>query len=449
MIIFFLIAVALGLFYSILQLQIPGLWKFLLVVAEMLMVNYIFIKKYKQQSEMGLVLLKSKKGLALIENLAKYDKAFKFIADVGASMSYGVLSFFIMRKNFSPLTFIIGIILLFGISIFVAPFALAFLVQVVNVGSTSKAAVDIGTSADVAFYMVSGMLLVGGLFLFILFGITFYGLTVLKALITTIAFGSGAISQTAAGGTLLLPGVNLPFFEGIAALAIVMVVHEGAHAILAKIAKVPILSSGIVLFGIIPIGAFVEPDEQKLAKSDNESHTRVLVAGPTANLITSIVFFMLFVSFFFLTPAYREQGLLVRSGMEMGTVIYGFNGETLDLNNIKIDLPKNSEVSIMTNMGEIVRKTDENGKIGITYTVLTKESIATKYSVPGFDFIYTVLGLGLALNFVVGAVNLLPIPLFDGYRLIDVNLKNKMIVKAVSYGALGMFILNFLPLLFH
>ena len=239
MIIFFLIAVALGLFYSILQLQIPGLWKFLLVVAEMLMVNYIFIKKYKQQSEMGLVLLKSKKGLALIENLAKYDKAFKFIADVGASMSYGVLSFFIMRKNFSPLTFIIGIILLFGISIFVAPFALAFLVQVVNVGSTSKAAVDIGTSADVAFYMVSGMLLVGGLFLFILFGITFYGLTVLKALITTIAFGSGAISQTAAGGTLLLPGVNLPFFEGIAALAIVMVVHEGAHAILAKIAKVP------------------------------------------------------------------------------------------------------------------------------------------------------------------------------------------------------------------
>jgi Zn-dependent protease len=59
------------------------------------------------------------------------------------------------------------------------------------------------------------------------------------------------------------------------------------------------------------------------------------------------------------------------------------------------------------------------------------------------------LGLTLSLNFVVGAVNILPVPLFDGGRLIEINVKNKMIVNAISYVTLFFLLLNFLPLLFH
>jgi membrane-associated protease RseP (regulator of RpoE activity) len=80
------------------------------------------------------------------------------------------------------------------------------------------------------------------------------------------------------------------------ALLVVLVVHEGAHAVLTRIARVPLRSSGIAFFGIIPVGAFVEPDEKKLAAVPAPAQTRVLVAGATANLVTCCAFFILFVA---------------------------------------------------------------------------------------------------------------------------------------------------------
>jgi len=64
-------------------------------------------------------------------------------------------------------------------------------------------------------------------------------------------------------------------------------------------------------------------------------------------------------------------------------------------------------------------------------------------------FIKTTLMLTFALNFIVGAVNLLPLPVFDGYRIIETNIKNKLVVRAIMYVALIFFALNFLPWFFH
>ena len=59
-----IIAIALVLFYLIIfQFDIPGLWKFALVVAEMVAVNRILITRYKLPSELGLVLVKNKEGI--------------------------------------------------------------------------------------------------------------------------------------------------------------------------------------------------------------------------------------------------------------------------------------------------------------------------------------------------------------------------------------------------
>ena len=211
-------------------------------------------------------------------------------------------------------------------------------------------------------------------------GVMLYGAIVVNAAVGTLFFGADTLAKTSAGGTFLLPGINLPLFEGILALVLVLVVHEGAHAVLTRIAKVPLKSSGLVLFGVIPIGAFVEPDEKRLAHATAARQTRVLVGGPTANLLTSLLFCTLFIAFVF--------------------------------------------------------------------TVNTLALGSTPLA-PALKFVYTTLGLAFSLNFVVGVVNLMPIPLFDGYRVIDVNVKNKMIVKAISYTALLFFILNFLPLLLH
>lgn len=455
MLLLLLVLLALLIFYGILQMDIPGSWQFFLVVLEMLAVNQILIKRYKFPSEMGLVLLKSKEGISAIEEMARHRKAFDFMADLGATASYGLLSVPLMRRNVSLASAAAGMALLAFLVVLVAPIALAFLLQVANIGSSEKSVGSMANGSDIGLYLVSGIILAGGLFLLILFGLVYYGVVVFTAIIESLTGISDRLAHTAPGGALLLPGVNLPLFEGILALAIVMVVHEGAHAVLARIGKVPILSSGIVLFGIIPIGAFVEPDEKKLFRTDPERQTRVLVAGPTANLITASAFFLLFAAFFYATADFREEGLLVSSGLEKGTVIYAINGQDVDpyamsLENFTgFNLPANSEVELETSKGTILRETDGNGKMGITFTILRKDYLFAVYTVPALGFIYVVLGLGVALNFVVGTVNILPIPLFDGYRIIDANVKNKIIVKALSYSALLFFVLNFLPLLFR
>lgn len=447
-----LVAAAFGIFYGILQLPVSGLIKFVLIFAEMILVGKYLTDKYKLQSELGLVLLKSKRGLALIERLARSSAAFNFMADMGTTISYGLLGFVLMKKNVTWKSAIAGFACLAVIILFVAPLALVFLFNVVKVGAIDKptsSLIEQGQAAGIGTLFIA-LIIIGGLFLYILAGVVLYGFIVLEALSKTLFFGTNAIATTTAGGTFLLPGINLPLFEGILALAIVMVVHEGSHAVLTRIAKVPLLSSGLVLFGVIPIGAFVEPDEKKLERAEDGKQTRVLVAGPTANLLSSIAFFILFVGFFYATASLRETGFLIFSGMQPGTVIYAINGVPVNTTNYtNITLPANATLHLSTNYGEISKSTDAKGKLGITFLPITQSSLTAKYSVPGFDFIYMLLGLCLSLNFIVGAVNILPVPFFDGDRLIAVNVKNKWLVKAISYTTLFFLLLNFLPLLFH
>jgi len=448
-----LVALALGIFYWILQLDVSGMIKFALVMVEMLAISHILIKKYNLPSELGLVLVKSRKGIELIDSLAKHEKIFNYIADVGNTISYGLLSIVLMKKTTTWKTFIPGIVLLFFLTVFVAPLSLEVIMSIVKMETVQKATGAVSALTDnpsIALIVVCGVLLIGGMFLLMLFGLVYYGFVVLNAAISTLFFGSDAIAQTASGGALLLPGINLPFFEGVAALVVVLAVHEVSHAILSRIAKVPILSSGIVLFGVIPIGAFVEPDEKKLARVEDSRQTRVLIAGPTANLLTSIVLFFVFFGFYLATDTYRDEGLLVVSGMEYGTVIYGVNGQMVDVYNYTpMNLTPNSEVVFTTNKGEITMMTNASGNVGLVGYPVYKNSIKPFYENWALGFIYTTLGLSMALNFIVGTVNILPVPMFDGSRIIQINVKNTTIVKVISYGALVFFALNFLPLLFH
>ena len=71
---------------------------------------------------------------------------------------------------------------------------------------------------------------------------------------------------------LAIPGVNdfIPFtFAVWLGLLVTMVVHEFGHAILCRVEAIRVKSMG-VLMAVIPIGAFVEPDE------GDQEKTRVL-----------------------------------------------------------------------------------------------------------------------------------------------------------------------------
>jgi membrane-associated protease RseP (regulator of RpoE activity) len=85
---------------------------------------------------------------------------------------------------------------------------------------------------------------------------------------------------------ILLPGLNpfIPVIYGWLALIVAMVVHEGSHGILARSFKLRIKSSGLIFFLILPIGAFVDIDEEELKKTSARKTTRVMASGPMSNL---------------------------------------------------------------------------------------------------------------------------------------------------------------------
>ncbi len=99
---------------------------------------------------------------------------------------------------------------------------------------------------------------------------------------------------------LIIPGVNefLPLevaLEIVIGLAIAMVVHEGAHGLLCRVEGIDIESMGLVFFALIPVGAFVEPDEETTRETSRGARARMFAAGVTANtLLTIVVFALLF-----------------------------------------------------------------------------------------------------------------------------------------------------------
>ncbi len=92
-------------------------------------------------------------------------------------------------------------------------------------------------------------------------------------------------------GNLGLPGINpyLPIVDGWIALLIAMVIHEGAHGIIARSLGLPVKSSGLLFFLFVPIGAFVEIDEDALKVAKASHSERVLGAGAGINFLVGIL----------------------------------------------------------------------------------------------------------------------------------------------------------------
>lgn len=93
---------------------------------------------------------------------------------------------------------------------------------------------------------------------------------------------------------LVIPGVNdfLPLSaapEIVLALFITLVIHEGGHAILCRVGNIDIDSTGLVLLSIIPVGAFVEPDEDSQEDAVIPDRLRMFAAGVMNNIVSSII----------------------------------------------------------------------------------------------------------------------------------------------------------------
>jgi membrane-associated protease RseP (regulator of RpoE activity) len=92
-----------------------------------------------------------------------------------------------------------------------------------------------------------------------------------------------------AGATLVLPGFmpGLTVHMWLIAIAVLLVVHELAHGLVARAQKLKIKSVGALLALIIP-GGFVEIDEKEMEKAPVGKRLRVLGAGSFSNILVGM-----------------------------------------------------------------------------------------------------------------------------------------------------------------
>ena len=93
------------------------------------------------------------------------------------------------------------------------------------------------------------------------------------------------------GSILLLPGINpmLPIVYGWIAIVFAIVVHEGAHGVIARNVGLNVKSSGLLFFLFVPIGAFVDVDEEQIKKAKPRPALKVMAGGVGANIIVAAV----------------------------------------------------------------------------------------------------------------------------------------------------------------
>jgi len=146
---------------------------------------------------------------------------------------------------------------------------------------------------------------------------------------------------------ILIPGLNpiLPWTYGWAALIVTIVIHEAGHGIVARVYNTKVESTGIVLFLGIPVGAFVNIQQDELNKTTFKQKSAILTAGPLNNMIMAgISLVLLFFVVSTLTPVPNTQptdiGLKILGvndksiaqsiGLEKDSVLRSINGEPMN-----------------------------------------------------------------------------------------------------------------------
>jgi len=265
--------------------------------------------------------------------------------------------------------------------------------------------------------------------------------------------------------TVLIPGVTLTSASSIAyfllSIPIVLVVHEGAHGIVATLEKIKIKTGGFAIF-VAMFAGFVEPDEEEFEKAKKISKLRVIGAGATANVIFAFVLgailltnplFALIMPEPLLSTFYElPEGVLIlsiieNSGAEQAGLLA--NDIITSINGIPIlnpfDFPElnpgeTSKVSVLRN-GEIIDflveitpspEDPERGLIGI----MRDNSLAYK---PVLNFIewndinFSMFLLWLwMISFFIGIINMLPLPILDGGKFIHTIIDKKLSEKSVN-----------------
>ncbi len=287
------------------------------------------------------------------------------------------------------------------------------------------------------------------------------------------AFGLALPSVT--GVSYPAPIVGVPFWYWIIGIFIIIFFHESMHGIFARLYNVKIKSYGLITFLVLPIGAFVDPDEKQLKKLSTLKKLRILSAGSFINIVLAMIFLIFLISFlptdFFpegLFPIFYEtKGVIFSESVKdlpaynvgLNGTIYAINGKEVktiqDLSRILNDTEPGSEIQVSTTKGIFTLKTisrpdDKSGSyIGISNAAThagIKDSLKM-YEAP-LNWLFGLIVWLYILNFGVGFANMLPIKPLDGGLFYEEILKkyfgnkSKKLIKFISIAVALLLLFN-------
>ena len=276
--------------------------------------------------------------------------------------------------------------------------------------------------------------------------------------------------------TVLIPGVTLTSGPAIAyfllSIPIVLVMHEGAHGIVAALEKIKIKTGGFAVF-IALFAGFVEPDEEEFNKAKKISKLRVIGAGATSNVIFAFIlgailltnpFFAMVLPEPLLSTFYDlPEGVLVlsiiegtgadRAGLMANDIITSINdipifspvdfpsmnpGDTASVTVLREGQPLEFDVEITPAPDD-----PERGLVGI----MRDNSFAYK---PVMNFIewndpnvsMFLLWLWM-ISFFIGIINMLPLPILDGGKFIHTIIDKRISDKAINGVMWGIYAFTF------
>ena len=261
--------------------------------------------------------------------------------------------------------------------------------------------------------------------------------------------------------TVLIPGVTIQSLPNIInfllTVPIVLVIHEGAHGIVATLEKIKIKTGGFAVF-IALFAGFVEPDEEEFAKAKVISKLRVISAGATSNVLFSFIIAALLIfnpAFALLMPEpirgifYNEPlGVPILSvtegsgaaaaGLLKEDIITAINGISVvqpqDFTKIKLTPGETAVVTILRNdetlLIPVVTKPSQDdpqrGMLGITRGTFPSYQPTSPYYIPWSPEVFMFLLWLWMLSFFIGIFNMLPLPILDGGKFIHSIIEKKI-----------------------
>ena len=265
--------------------------------------------------------------------------------------------------------------------------------------------------------------------------------------------------------TVLIPGVTLTSVSAISyfllSIPIVLVIHEGAHGIVATLEKIKIKTGGFAIF-IALFAGFVEPDEKEFDDARKISKLRVIGAGATSNvifafalgaiLLTNPLFALIlpepFLEWFYDAPdgvgiiSIIEGSGAEKAGLQKNDVITGIDDIAIitPVDFQKADLKPGDTVTVTVQRDgqllqlpvEIMPSPDDPDK-GLVGIMRDSAFYKPVYNFIEWDPQVSMFLLWLwMISFFIGIINMLPLPILDGGKFIYTIIEKKASERKIN-----------------